>query len=741
MSPRRILRALTALSAISASTFVMQSRTARADDASDLEGLLDESVVTTASKSAETATTAPATSTTITAEDIRRYGIHSIDEAINYLALGMFVTNPLRDGEVGARGVILSGDWNNHVLLLVNGHAMNERLRGAAYFDHGSGIPIEMVDHIEVILGPGSVLYGSNAMLGVVNVITKRAKDMQGVSAVAESELGKSYRANAGIGTTFELLKMPAELTLMVEYYSQKGPTFHYGPQNVGDDPNFHTPQRFGPNWATPGVWGGDVKNAYYSRVPSGVLQFRLGDLELNVMASTNTRGTPYFSRYWSPFTDFDDPMDGYVDRSLRGDLRYHKALSSVVSLSSRVYGDLTDQTTTLRTTSVSACLYPNASPTCLYTSDYASRWAGWENQLSLDWFKDARFITLVGGDARYNWVGTKSDAQDAVSLRYLASSYAVTRHQDAILGAYVQQTWDPTAHVGVNAGARIDASSTTRAAFSPRIAGRYEAWPNGTLKVIYAEAFRAPTVIETEFVGDLTLGDKNIHPESVRSIEGLIEQRFGAQRLLFGAFRSWWRDLIAVHTLTAQEEQQIQQEQHISIRSSDVVQFRNVSSIDNFGFNAAFEGSLVATRLRYGLNVTGAVAHQQDEGGTTSPLPVAPRLYGNARVSYNLGGAWPTLAVAANAVSPRLADRALDGHYPSLPYSPTQLELRGTVSGDVPFVRGLSYRGSINWAAADRIPYVVGPAQSYLEYPLPAELAPVDTLRITVGLSYRFGN
>src|SRR5882762_1536013 len=69
MSPRRILRALTALSAISASTFVMQSGTARADDASDLEGLLDESVVTTASKSAETATTAPATSTTITAED------------------------------------------------------------------------------------------------------------------------------------------------------------------------------------------------------------------------------------------------------------------------------------------------------------------------------------------------------------------------------------------------------------------------------------------------------------------------------------------------------------------------------------------------------------------------------------------------------------------------------------------------------------------------------------------------
>ncbi len=54
-----------------------------------------------------------------------------------------------------------------------DGHAINEPLFGTARFDRGAGIPLEMVDHIEVILGPGSVLYGSNAMLGVINVITK----------------------------------------------------------------------------------------------------------------------------------------------------------------------------------------------------------------------------------------------------------------------------------------------------------------------------------------------------------------------------------------------------------------------------------------------------------------------------------------------------------------------------------------------------------------------------------------
>ena len=62
-----------------------------------------------------------------------------------------------------------------HFLVLVDGHAMNEPLRGSAWTGVGSGVPIEIIDHIEVIVGPGSVLYGSNAMFGLINVVTKRA--------------------------------------------------------------------------------------------------------------------------------------------------------------------------------------------------------------------------------------------------------------------------------------------------------------------------------------------------------------------------------------------------------------------------------------------------------------------------------------------------------------------------------------------------------------------------------------
>src|SRR5215213_10967471 len=105
---------------------------ASADDTSEIEGILEESVVTTASHLAETNATAPATTSVITAEDIRRHGIRSLNEALNYLGLGLLTTTPLHGGEIGGRGVLITADYGNHVLLLVDGHAVNEPYGGSA---------------------------------------------------------------------------------------------------------------------------------------------------------------------------------------------------------------------------------------------------------------------------------------------------------------------------------------------------------------------------------------------------------------------------------------------------------------------------------------------------------------------------------------------------------------------------------------------------------------------------------
>ena len=105
-------------------------------------------------------------------------------------------------------------DSKKPILLLIDGHAVNEALFGAARFGRGAGIPMEMVDHIEVILGPGSVLYGSSAMLGVINVVTKDARAFAGTHLVAESELLTSWRAMGSGGYEFPLAGLPAKLTV-----------------------------------------------------------------------------------------------------------------------------------------------------------------------------------------------------------------------------------------------------------------------------------------------------------------------------------------------------------------------------------------------------------------------------------------------------------------------------------------------------------------------------------------------
>lgn len=237
----------------------------------DLEGLLDQTVVTAASKSAEVSATAPGTSTVIPAQDLRRFGIHTVAEAVDFLSFGAAtsgrdVTGQL--GGLGARGVQVAGDEGNHFLLLVNGHSVNEPLAGSARFDRSAGIPLEMVDRIEVILGPGSVLYGSNAMLGVINVVTKRAKDFKGTRLLVESELLTSVRAMTGAGYEFDLFGEPAEITASLEYYQRFGPSFDLDRQNLGIDPISAAPTRTSPDGPATGIWGDGSMTTASSRRP-----------------------------------------------------------------------------------------------------------------------------------------------------------------------------------------------------------------------------------------------------------------------------------------------------------------------------------------------------------------------------------------------------------------------------------------------------------------------------------------
>src|SRR5437870_459893 len=70
---------------------------------------------------------------------------------------------------------------------------------GTAYYEQGLALPLELVDHIELVLGPGSVLYGGNAMLGVINIVTKSSRAYRGLTLVAEGGVSPQQ----GLGGTF----------------------------------------------------------------------------------------------------------------------------------------------------------------------------------------------------------------------------------------------------------------------------------------------------------------------------------------------------------------------------------------------------------------------------------------------------------------------------------------------------------------------------------------------------------
>jgi hypothetical protein len=236
-----------------------------------------------------------------------------------------------------------------------------------------------------------------------------------------------------------------------------------------------------------------------------------------------------------------------------------------------------------------------------------------------------------------------------------------------------------------------------------------------------------------------------NLRPETVRSIEGAVDQRLGSHRLLFGVFRSWWRDLVELHVLTEQEVREGQRAGWLPIYvSTSATQYRNVSSIENYGFNAGYEGTFGDNRWRYGLNGTGAIARRAEQGTADLPVVVAPQLFGNARISCDLGDRLPTVALAAHYQGTRPADRALFFSPP--PYAPPLVELRLTITGPFPLLKGLTYRASANYAVAERGPYtsvfegardpITGEAPLIYRRP---ELIPIERFRATIRLQYSF--
>jgi len=414
-----------------------------------------------------------------------------------------------------------------------------------------------------------------------------------------------------------------------------------------------------------------------------------------------------------------------------------------------RLYGDTFDYQRFANVSTPTDCLAVDV-PTCRYRTIGVSRWAGAEAQTSWDWLSNGMFVTLVGVDGRLRFVSAANDVLNAATGQPAESTAGFLKEHDEILGAYVQQTWQPAKWFSANVGGRLDFDERFGQKFSPRAAISTQAWRGATLKAIYSEAFRAPSWQESAVSGYRQLRANDLKPETVRSTEAVLDQSLGSHHLLVSVFRSWWADIVEAHILTHDEVSLAQQRGDLDIVTGNhtTTQYRNVSSIDNYGFNAGYDGSLDDGHFHYAANVTGAIARRREPGAPDERLTVAPQFFGNVRLSYQLPGNLPNVAVATHYLAKRPSDRAFAFSTPV--FAPAALELRATLSGPIPIVAGLSYRASMNYAFSSQGAYVIGPAQGinvtegaggrYDEITGGPELVPVDRFRIMTGLQYDFG-
>ena len=175
--------------------------------------------VTTASRAAERRIDTPAAVSVITGEDIRRYGVDTLADALR-LADSVSVSR-FNGGSwaIATRG--FSAITNNKLLVMIDGRSVYTPLFGGVFWE-AQHVPLPDLDRIEIIRGPAGTLWGPNAVNGVINIITKRAADTQG--GLVRGVSGSRERAH-----------------LLARYGGQAGPRTFFRFYGVGSE--FDSPQ------------------------------------------------------------------------------------------------------------------------------------------------------------------------------------------------------------------------------------------------------------------------------------------------------------------------------------------------------------------------------------------------------------------------------------------------------------------------------------------------------------------
>ena len=475
-----------------------------------LEQLLDLDVQS-ASKFVQKASEAPSSVTVVTSADIRRYGYRRLGDVLNSVA-GLYVHYDRNYEYLGVRGFGPLGSYNSRVLVMVDGYRLNDPVYGQGSIGLEFPVDVDLIERVEFVPGPGSAIYGSNAFLGVVNVITRNGRSFGGGEASVEAGSWGTYKGRASYGRRFA-----NDLDLLV---SVSGVT------SRGRDLYFR-------EFDAPGVGDGVARALDYERAPSVFAKLAWHGFTLEAAEGTRTKGVPTASFQ----SVFNDPRESTRDRQSLVELRYDGSMATDLDVAVRVNRGSYDY----------RGHYPYASAdgasTILNVDRARSSWWGSEVKLISRAFKGHKLV--FGAE----YVDNTRKEQFNYDLQPPAT-YLDERHRSSQSGVYLQDQIALGRSLVLNAGVRHDRYSTFGSITNPRLALIYSATPSLTLKALYGKAYRAPNDGEL-FFSSQPLGWKSnpgLKPERIATQELVAEWRLSSlTRVTLSAFRYHISELVTL--------------------------------------------------------------------------------------------------------------------------------------------------------------------------------------------------
>jgi outer membrane receptor for ferrienterochelin and colicins len=434
---------------------------------------------------------APAFVTVITSDDIQKHGYRTLADILRNVT-GLYVSYDRNYSYLGVLGFGLPGQYNNSIALSIDGHRLNDDIYDGAIIGTEFPIDVDLIDRVEVIRGPNSSLYIASAFLGVVNIITKRGRDLHTVTAAASAASYGSYEGRVSYGDKF---KNGLEVLVSATYYNSQGqgqlffqpfdnPATNNGIAVNADDDQFH--QLF-----VNASWGNFTLQGVFGSRDKGIPTASFG----SVFNVTGTRTID---------------ARGYLD------LGYERNLGRGWNFASRTYYD---QYNNDGTYVYDYSAFGGASR--VQNRNYAhGKWWGEEAIFSKQLFERQKLT--AGAEFRDNFQQDQGNYDVQPFVQYFRDS-----RTSQVFSLYAQDEIHLRRNLILNLGLRYDHYSTFGGTTNPRGALIYNPWKDTTFKFLYGQSFRAPNSFELYYDAPGNEANPSLRPETARTMEVVWEQTF----------------------------------------------------------------------------------------------------------------------------------------------------------------------------------------------------------------------